>query len=86
LIGILNLMLMAVSERTREIGILASMGLKRWETMVLFLLEGVLIGLAGAFIGCLLGGAISIHFLQELQALAAQAQALPDVRGAAPVL
>jgi ABC-type lipoprotein release transport system permease subunit len=61
-VGILNLMLMAVFERTREIGILGAMGLKRWETMVLFLLEGVLIGLLGALIGCLLGGAISAYF------------------------
>jgi ABC-type lipoprotein release transport system permease subunit len=61
-IGILNLMLMAVFERTREIGILGAMGLKRWETMVLFLLEGVMIGLLGALIGCLLGGAIAIYF------------------------
>jgi ABC-type lipoprotein release transport system permease subunit len=61
-IGILNLMLMAVFERTREIGILGAMGLKRWETMVLFLLEGVFIGLLGALIGCLLGGAIAIYY------------------------
>ena len=60
-IGILNLMLMAVFERTREIGILGSMGLKRWETMVLFLLEGVLIGLLGAVIGCVLGGVIGAY-------------------------
>ena len=61
-VGILNLMLMAVFERTREIGILGAMGLKRWETMVLFLMEGVLIGLLGAVIGCLLGVAISLYF------------------------
>jgi len=61
-IGILNLMLMAVFERTREIGILGAMGLKRGETMVLFLLEGVLIGLLGAAIGCLLGGLIGAYF------------------------
>jgi len=61
-VGILNLMLMAVFERTREIGVLAAMGLKRWETMVLFLLEGVLIGLLGALAGSLLGGAISAYF------------------------
>jgi ABC-type lipoprotein release transport system permease subunit len=61
-IGILNLMLMAVFERTREIGILGAMGLKRWETMVLFLLEGVMIGLLGALIGCLLGGAIAVYY------------------------
>jgi ABC-type lipoprotein release transport system permease subunit len=61
-IGILNLMLMAVFERTREIGILGAMGLKRWETMALFLLEGVMIGLLGALIGCLLGAAIAAYF------------------------
>ncbi len=61
-VGILNLMLMAVFERTREIGVLAAMGLKRWETMALFLMEGVLIGLLGALAGTLLGGAISAYF------------------------
>jgi len=61
-VGILNLMLMAVFERTREIGLLAAMGLKRRETMVLFLLEGVLIGLLGALAGCVLGGVIGAYF------------------------
>ena len=60
-VGILNLMLMAVFERTREIGILAAMGLKRGETMVLFLLEGMLIGLMGALAGVLLGGTVSTY-------------------------
>jgi len=55
-IGVLNLLLMAVFERTREIGLLAAMGLKRREIVVLFLLEGTLIGLLGALIGCALGG------------------------------
>jgi putative ABC transport system permease protein len=57
-VGILNLMLMAVFERTREIGILAAMGLKRREIMALFLLEGVLIGLLGTLAGCILGGLV----------------------------
>jgi len=61
-VGILNLMLMAVFERTREIGLLAAMGLKRRETMVLFLLEGVLIGLLGALAGSVLGGVIGAYF------------------------
>jgi putative ABC transport system permease protein len=61
-VGILNLMLMAVFERTREIGLLAAMGLKRWETVVLFLLEGVMIGLLGALAGCVLGGVIGAYF------------------------
>jgi ABC-type lipoprotein release transport system permease subunit len=61
-VGILNLMLMAVFERTREIGLLAAMGLKRRETVALFLLEGVMIGLLGALAGSLLGGVIGAHY------------------------
>jgi putative ABC transport system permease protein len=59
-VGILNLMLMAVFERTREIGLLAAMGLKRHEILGLFLLEGVLIGLLGALVGCVLGGLVVV--------------------------
>jgi ABC-type lipoprotein release transport system permease subunit len=55
-VGILNLMLMAVFERTREIGLVAAMGLKRREIVILFLLEGILIGLLGALVGSVLGG------------------------------
>jgi ABC-type lipoprotein release transport system permease subunit len=54
-IGILNLMMMAVFERTREMGVLAALGMKGRQIMGLFLLEGTLIGLVGAIIGCLLG-------------------------------
>jgi len=61
-VGILNLMLMAVFERTREIGLLAAMGLKRRETVALFLLEGVLVGLLGALAGSVLGGVIGAHY------------------------
>ena len=55
-IGILNLMLMAAFERTREMGVLAALGLKGRQLMTLFLLEGGLIGTVGAVVGCLLGG------------------------------
>jgi putative ABC transport system permease protein len=54
-IGILNLMLMAVFERTREMGVLAALGMKSRQIMGLFLLEGTLIGVVGAAIGCMLG-------------------------------
>lgn len=54
-IGILNLMLMAVFERTREMGVLAALGMKGRQIMGLFLLEGSLIGVVGAVIGSALG-------------------------------
>jgi ABC-type lipoprotein release transport system permease subunit len=53
-VGILNLMLMAVFERTREMGVLAALGLKGRQIMGLFVLEGALIGLLGAVVGCLM--------------------------------
>ncbi len=52
-IGILNLMLMAVYERTREMGVLAALGVKGRQLMGLFLLEGMFIGVIGAVIGCI---------------------------------
>jgi ABC-type lipoprotein release transport system permease subunit len=54
-IGILNLMLMAVFERTREMGVLAALGMKGRQIMGLFLLEGAMIGIVGAVVGCGLG-------------------------------
>lgn len=58
-IGILNLLMMAVFERTREIGIVGALGLKPREITFLFLLEGILIGMMGAFIGAVLGTLIN---------------------------
>jgi len=54
-IGILNIQMMAVFERTREMGVLAALGMKGRQVMALFLLEGTLIGVLGAAIGCLIG-------------------------------
>ncbi|MCS6828812.1 MAG: FtsX-like permease family protein, partial [Caldilinea sp.] len=54
-IGILNLQLMAVFERTREMGVLAALGMKGRQIMALFLVEGTLIGVVGAVVGCLAG-------------------------------
>jgi len=54
-IGILNLLLMAIYERTREIGLLGAMGLKPREIALLFILEGTMIGLVGVAAGIVLG-------------------------------
>ncbi len=58
-IGILNLLLMAVYERTREIGVLGAMGLKPRQISLLFILEGTMIGLVGVGLGIVLGLAIN---------------------------
>jgi ABC-type lipoprotein release transport system permease subunit len=54
-IGILNLLLMAVYERTREIGLLGAMGLKPRQIAALFILEGTMIGVVGAAMGVVMG-------------------------------
>lgn len=54
-IGILNLLLMAIYERTREIGILGALGLKPFQISILFVLEGALMGLVGVVVGVGLG-------------------------------
>jgi ABC-type lipoprotein release transport system permease subunit len=57
-IGILNLMMMAVFERTREMGVLSALGMKDRQIVGLFLLEGALIGAVGAVVGCGLSAAL----------------------------
>jgi ABC-type lipoprotein release transport system permease subunit len=54
-IGILNLLLMAVYERTREIGLLGAMGLKPRQISLLFILEGTFMGLVGVAMGIAIG-------------------------------
>ena len=54
-VGILNLLLMAVYERTREIGMLGAIGLKPRQIATLFILEGTMIGVVGVLAGIALG-------------------------------
>ena len=63
-VGILNLLLMAVYERTREIGVLGAMGLKPRQIALLFILEGTMIGLVGAAAGVVLGLAINGYLMK----------------------
>jgi ABC-type lipoprotein release transport system permease subunit len=58
-VGILNLLLMAIYERTREIGMLGAMGLRPAQISLLFLLEGIMIGLVGVAVGIVFGLAIN---------------------------
>jgi ABC-type lipoprotein release transport system permease subunit len=58
-VGILNLLLMAIYERTREIGMLGAMGLKPRQISLLFILEGTMIGLVGVAVGIVFGLALN---------------------------
>ena len=63
-IGILNLLLMAVFERTREIGVLGALGMKPGQISWLFVLEGGLMGLLGVAMGVVLGVAFNALLAQ----------------------
>ena len=52
---IMNVMLVSVSQRTAEIGILKALGASRRQIVTLFLCEAAMLSLAGAFIGLLIG-------------------------------
>jgi putative ABC transport system permease protein len=54
-IGLANIMLVSVTQRTREIGVLKSLGAKRHEILLQFLLEAMVIVTAGGLLGVLIG-------------------------------
>lgn len=71
-IGIMNVLLASVAERTKEIGVRKAAGARRRDIVVQFLAESVVISLAGAVIGAVLGiaGAYLVTYIMRTQTMA----------------
>ncbi len=64
-VGIMNVMLVSVSERTAEVGLLKALGVRRVQILAVFLTEAVLLSTAGGLLG-LAGGWMAVRLLVQL--------------------
>ena len=55
--GVMNTMFASIAARIKEVGVLRILGFKRWQILISFMLESLVIAAVGGALGCVLGAA-----------------------------